>query len=35
MVESYSNMKHLKKKGLPDLYNHYENFKYYAEPKIF
>lgn len=21
--------------NLPDLYNHYENFKYYAEPKIF
>ena len=24
-----------KDRGLPDLYNHYKNFKYYAEPKIF
>lgn len=23
------------KHNLPDLYNHYKNFKYYAEPKIF
>ncbi|MDA9216194.1 hypothetical protein N9O88_00025 [bacterium] len=22
-------------RGLPDLYNHYNNFKYYAEPKLF
>tara|TARA_B100001027_G_C16148581_1_gene277024 strand:+ start:113 stop:586 length:474 start_codon:yes stop_codon:yes gene_type:complete len=24
-----------RERGLPDLYNHYNNFKYYAEPKIF
>jgi hypothetical protein len=24
-----------KDRGLPNLYNHYNNFKYYAEPKIF
>lgn len=24
-----------KDRGLPDLYKHYSNFKYYAEPKVF
>lgn len=29
------NYETFKDRGLPDLYNHYNNFKYYAEPKIF